>query len=262
MRNPLHSARGRTITGLSLAVLFVPLMLGITACLDTPIGDPEQGWVDPRVTGVWMAAEGDGDGFGDTAIWVLEPYDARTWLVTWMSITNNEPELPGDPEGPDATSVDPEAAGGTDGGDAAAEKDEPDQPPLRLTADQVDAVVAALESDELKGDELIVFKAWLTSIGKSRYLVLEPKHVLDSERGFSPDAWWVFRLVLRDGAMQLSLVSLPEGVKTRGEAESILAARPDDPDLFEPYVNMAPVPQRHYDVIAQALSSATTSPID
>lgn len=242
MRNPLHSARGRTIIGLSLAVLFVPLMLGITACLDTPIGDPEQGWVDPRVTGVWMATEGNDALLGDGIVWVLEPYDARTWLVTWASIEK----------------VETAQAEGEEVEEDQQDEARSDPLPL-LSAEQVNAVVAALEAEELKCDEMFVFKSWLTSIGRSRYLVLEPKHQLSREGGFDPEVWFIFRLVLRDGAMELSTVSLPEGVKTRGEAESIIAARSDDPELFEPYVAMARVPREHYDTIAGAMTKATLS---
>lgn len=253
LKNPRH----RTLLGLTLGVLFVPVMLGITACLETPIGDPERGWVDPRITGVWMAGEISGDGVEEAMVWVFEPYDQRTWLVTWYSF---DQVSTADEAGPDAGSGTPEtglpvvedgvasAADGQSADDAGSS----DEPPPRLTPDQVRQVVAALNAEELTADEeFVAFKSWLTSIGKSRYLVLEPKLVLTSDRGFDPDVWFAFRLVLRDGAMGLSLVDLPAGIKTRGEAETTIAARADDPDLAEPFATLAPVPEELYDDIAR-----------
>lgn len=220
----LQSARGRTIVGLAIGILFVPVMLGITACLETPIGDPEKGWVDPRVTGVWMAARMAGNDFEEGIVWVFEPYDERTWLVTWSLFE-------GSPAEDDAEPTDERLA--------------------PLTPDQVRGVIDALDAEEMTAGDWVAFKAWLTSIGKSRYLVLEPKLLLTSDAGFDPDAWFAFRLVLRDGVMELSLVELPAGVETRGEAESIIAARADDPDLVKPYAIMRRVPQELYDDIAR-----------
>jgi len=249
--------RARTVLGAILGLLFVPLMLGITACLETPIGDPEKGWVDPRVTGMWVTATPDQGGFGDVSVWTLEPYDARTWLVTVAEARSNAPDPASDLD----TDPAPTEAG-NDGGAPTEEtvnEDDAELPPPLLTPEQVNEVVATLEAERLKFNELLVFKGWLTSIGKSRYLVLEPKHVLSSERGFTPDLWFAFRLVLRDGAMELSLVDLPSSATTRGEAEPMIAARADDPDLVEPYAIMVPVPKEHYDDMAGVMTATTTA---
>jgi len=265
-----RSPRGRTVLGAILGLLFVPLMLGITACLElpTPIGDPERGWVDPRVTGVWMAGERDDDGVWGTIIWILEPYDSRTWLVTWTEV-GGTPSDPADESGvSDAGSAEAGTADGAVPDEApgespetteSPEEDDSYHPPPRLTGEQVNAVVAELEAETVKCQTAVVFKGWLTSIGKSRYLVLEPRQALSSEYGLAPHEWWIFRLVLRDGAMELSIVGLPDGVKTRGEAETVIAARANDPELVVPYLVMARVPQEHYDTIAEAMSNATLS---
>ena len=85
------SARWRRIVGIAIAVLVLPFLLGDKGCynLQTPIGDPDHAWADPRITGVWIT------GGGRTApreyasvMWIFDPFDAKTWLVTVVDFTD------------------------------------------------------------------------------------------------------------------------------------------------------------------------------
>ena len=65
--------------GIAFAVLLVPVIIGLTACLPVPIGNPERSRLDSDMTGVWL-------GF-DNGVTYFEPYDKRTWLVTTVGIS-------------------------------------------------------------------------------------------------------------------------------------------------------------------------------
>ena len=75
--------RNRSRAGVIVSILIVPLLLGVMACfvLPVPIGDPEKSRVDPAMSGIWFAAD-ESEGW----LVALEPYDKRTWLVTWMML--------------------------------------------------------------------------------------------------------------------------------------------------------------------------------
>ena len=68
----------RTWLGIAIAILLVPVVMGLAACLPVPIGDPERSRLDPDLTGIWV-------GFG-RGVTFFEPYDKRTWLVTSVEI--------------------------------------------------------------------------------------------------------------------------------------------------------------------------------
>ncbi|HSG58898.1 MAG TPA: hypothetical protein VLA06_05155 [Woeseiaceae bacterium] len=72
------NARQRSLSGLLLAIVLIPVLAGLLACLPVPIGDPERSRIDPDMTGVWLGFEG--------AVTYFEPYDKRTWLVTSVGI--------------------------------------------------------------------------------------------------------------------------------------------------------------------------------
>jgi len=264
------SSRLRTLAGLALAILFVPVMLGISACLETPIGDPEKGWVDPRITGVWLAGDPTPADF-DAQLWLFEPYDSRTWLVTWVDYGEPDEE---DPEEPAAD----EAGTGTDGGSTApastgpetvttavagaADEVTPETPVAPLTPSDVLRILGSLADERVAQTEQVLFKGWLTSIAGRRFLVLEPKLWLDSEQAFRPEGWFVYRVVLKDDRMELALVGgdLDDltSVKNRGVAEQIIARHVADPELYldEEPTSIYRIPQSSYDEVAGLLERA------
>ena len=68
----------RSLSGLLLAIVLVPILAGLLACLPVPVGDPERSRIDPELTGVWFGFEG--------SVTYFEPWDKQTWLVTTVGI--------------------------------------------------------------------------------------------------------------------------------------------------------------------------------
>lgn len=261
MRNPLHSARGRTIIGLALAALFVPILLGITACfeLKTPIGDPAHGWADPRISGAWLSGDPLPEEH-EAMLWLFEPWDDKTWLVTLLqfehagvdeSSTADEPGGPAtEPDTAAAETADamaPLAAVTTESTEEAAEDVEYDAERPALPPEEVVRLLQSLaEEDFTEFTSGGVFKGWLTSIGPYRYLVLEPRLGAAGQSGLEPTRWWVFRVVLKGSVMQLDVLDLGrdglDEVTSRGEAEAIIARHGPDPEYFDSFLFLQRVP--------------------
>ena len=72
--------RQRSFTGTALALLLVPVVLGLMACLPVPLGDPERSRVDAAMNGVYANRD------GDPGCMIFEPFDKRTWLVTYLYV--------------------------------------------------------------------------------------------------------------------------------------------------------------------------------
>jgi hypothetical protein len=275
MRNPLSSARGRTIVGLTLAVLFVPVLLGITACyeLETPIGDPDHGWADPRISGAWLS----GDPLPEehsAMLWLFEAWDGKTWLVTLLDF--------------DEVAVDESSPAGepgmtaTESGAAGAATADATAPPATVTEELVEEVAEDVEYDverlalppeevarllhTLTDEDLTefasggVFKGWLTSIGPYRYLVLEPRLGVSGDSGLEPTRWWVFRIVLKGSMIQLDVFDSERDdlaeVTSRGEAEAIIARHSPDPEFFQPFLFLQRVPPAALDDVGTIVENA------
>lgn len=67
-----------TLFGIAFAIILVPFLIGLVACLPVPIGDPERSRIDPDMTGIWVGFE--------KGVTFFEPYDKRTWLVTSVAL--------------------------------------------------------------------------------------------------------------------------------------------------------------------------------
>jgi hypothetical protein len=68
-----------TLISLVMVAPLVGVILGMTACVKHPIGDPETSKVDSQYTGVW-SKQGD-----DQKILVfIQPYDSRTYFITTL----------------------------------------------------------------------------------------------------------------------------------------------------------------------------------
>jgi hypothetical protein len=60
-------------------------ILGLTACVKHPVGDPEKSKVDPAYSGVWVTKDAN----GASSLLFLRPYDARTYFVNIFSYRSN-----------------------------------------------------------------------------------------------------------------------------------------------------------------------------
>ena len=60
----VHILKRRSLLLSILTVLpIVAVILGLTACVKHPVGDPEESKVDPKYVGVWSATEDGGESF-------------------------------------------------------------------------------------------------------------------------------------------------------------------------------------------------------
>jgi len=66
----------RRLGGLALALIMVPVFIGLLACMPVPVGDPERSKIDPARTGAWFGVVDD-----TPLLLFYEPYDKRTWLM-------------------------------------------------------------------------------------------------------------------------------------------------------------------------------------
>lgn len=239
MMTLLRGPRGRTLLGLTLGVLFVPALIGITACLDIPIGDPEKGWVDPRISGVWLGGDPEPADY-EATLWLFEPYDSRTWLVTFLEFGG-----PGEDE-------DEGAAEPADSADTGADAAMPPHP------DELLRLLGTLAEPAAEPSGISLFKGWLTSIGDRRFLVLEPKLVLDSEGSFTPSTWFVLHIVVQGDRMKLAIAEA-EGLydaTSRGEAEQAIARGLADPDAYGEPLLLYRIPRPAYEAVAEAVGRA------
>ena len=72
----------RRLAGLGLAMLMIPVFIGLLACMPVPIGDPEKSRIDAAMTGAWLGII-DGE---DVMLTIFTPYDKRTWLVRYFEL--------------------------------------------------------------------------------------------------------------------------------------------------------------------------------
>ena len=251
-------SRRRSFAGVIVALLLLPFLLGSESCfwpeLKTPIGDSERGWADPRISGVWLGElvnEEPSDFSG--WIWVLEPYDSKNWLVTWVAFKDKGESGPAaaPSDAPPAEQVSPAAQqlpANVSG------------PRPALNAVDVLRIIKTLGDERAGPAHIAVFKGWMTTLGGRRFLVLEPKAVPSTERGFRPESWWVFRADLQDGRLLLSVLAVDtEGLyeaTTRAKAEAIIARHAADPKFATLMFTLHPVPRTAYDQAGKALGRA------
>ena len=150
--------KARRLAGLGLMVIMIPLFVGLMACIPVPIGDPEKSRIDPDLNGTWIFSDVE-----SVYLYVLEPYDKRTWLVRGLAEFRR------------------------------AEGDDQNEDPA-LGYDEMIAIAVAAGSDSVIDMEQGLYKGWRKKLGKHWFMTWEPKAV-ETERGeFTPDAWWGFRL--------------------------------------------------------------------
>jgi hypothetical protein len=69
------------LLSLLTVVPLVVVILGLTACVKHPVGDPEASKVDLQFSGVWWTEESEEGG----SFLFIRPYDSRTYLVNVLS---------------------------------------------------------------------------------------------------------------------------------------------------------------------------------
>lgn len=77
----MHSF-ARRLAGLGLALVMIPVFIGLLACMPVPIGDPEKSRIDDAITGAWLAVTED----EQPMLFVFMPYDKRTWHVRYFDL--------------------------------------------------------------------------------------------------------------------------------------------------------------------------------
>ncbi len=237
--------RNRSRAGLIVSILILPLLLGVMACfvLPVPIGNPEKSRIDPAMSGIWLAA-GESEGW----LVALEPYDKRTWLVTWMMLEAVAEEDDEAEAGEAETTNDDDALTN----DAAMADDD---------SETAESYLEHLRDGAYVIDQVTFHKGWLTRIKGVRFMVWQPMVDLDSERGMDPEWWWVQRVEsVNSEHMDTDFIKSEfedlGKVKTRSQAEKLIRRHIKNPELFLKEGEMPDyqrVPKEDYDLIAEML---------
>ena len=180
-------------------VVQIAILAVVGGCLDiempkmpVPLGDPEKSRVDPWFNGLWL---------GDGGVWVFEPYDRRTWLVTWYGIVEDDCAKADSSEASVSESEDEPIIEETGAVHAADEESE--------DADY-GSLIAELRgrlSDCLSGELVGSMKVWLAKLGKATFMTFELKGAFDTETGFVPQYWLAARVIkLEHGELALNYI--------------------------------------------------------
>ncbi len=219
-------SRTRSLYGVIIAVLALPVFMGLTACLPTfpvPVGDPEKSTIDPTISGIWLADDED-------AFYVFEPYDKRTWLISALAVEEDLESCQDDEE----MEEDPEV-------------EESDEEDAELSYyDGVMANIAALGTECFEVERAPgVLKAWRTRLGGEWFMTWEDKGVFSAESGFEENEWLVFHIdtsvpgQLRLGWINMEhdgwekLEEIDEEDVTRRAVEKVIRKHADEEDFYE-----------------------------
>ena len=223
-RDPTPAGRhSRSRAGLLVSILILPVLLGIMACfvLPVPIGNPEKSRIVPQLTGAWISELDRGNSW----LLIFEPYDKRTWLVTWLLLE----------EVPEDTKADVLA---DDNGPSLAEIETiPKGAALPDLPERQESALDQLINGRLVIESISINKGWVTKIKSDRFMTWEPKMVLSTDNAMTPEFWWVTRIRrLSDKRLELDYLDPDYGnfktVETRSQAEKIIRRHINDPDMF------------------------------
>jgi hypothetical protein len=189
----------RSRAGLLLALALLPLLIGVWACFPVPVGDPEKSRIGPSMSGLWL---------GEEALMVLDPYDKRTWLISYFNFSTT----------PDSDSK----ASDESAGDSSAEGF---------------SNIELLRKNRLEIESVGIYKGWLTKIKSERFITWESKTLTNTLPDMVPEAWWVFRVRQgSDGIMRFDLIDPDheefDDFKTRSQAEKFIRRHMNDPEFF------------------------------
>ena len=207
-------------------IIMAPFLVCVLACLKAPIGDPETSKLNPKLTGVWLAKDGD-----DFVMLVLQPFDKRTYLVGWFMSESDEDADKG--ENPEKETPQKESAN--------EEEAKPKDGDKKL--------------DQINFKEALIFKGWLTTIGGQQFMCWEPKFTLDKERGMKPGPWFAWKVKLKKNNLSLALVGGKKAGETTRDIEKFIKANYlDDNELKDGnWVHMEKINKSKYDEVAEAL---------
>jgi len=235
---PLH----RSVSGLLIAVVSVPLFMSLLACLPVPIGDPEKSRIDPELSGVWIDPN-------EPMMVLIEPYDKRTWLVTIAEYD-----------------LDAEICPAEQADDEDAEMD----------YDTLINRIAPSEGECLVFDERLgSYKAWRTQLGRHQFMTWEPKGGFSGEAGFATEFWFGFRIDKKnadefslwmidadyDGFEEPGVAEKLEGIEdldppydprvlksARRAVEKVIRRNVEDEDLYDDPMEFYRIRPEHYDL--------------
>jgi len=208
-------------------IIMAPFLICVLACLDAPIGDPETSKLNPKLTGVWLGEFED-----ETALFVFQPFDKRTYLVGWFMSESDEDADKG--ENP--------------------EKEEPQK-------DAANEEETKLKDGEKKPEQInfkggMLFKGWLTTIGGQQFMCWEPKFALDEESGMKPEMWFAWKVILKNNKLSLCLVEDEKdaGETTKQIKKHIEENYLDDKKLKDKdWLHCRKINKSKYDEVAKAL---------
>lgn len=200
------TSRSRSLSGIALMLLIIPIFAGLMACMPVPIGDPERSRIDPDLTGIWVILS-DEENEGDLGFYVVEPYDKRTWLVMGIAIESDDDV--------DFDDYDFSTYAGYE----------------KLVADHRES------PKNFYSDDVILYKAWLTKLGGVQFWTWEPKGMVDALTE-DPEAWFVHRIQKEDdNTLSLDMVDgdadfFDDIEKTRRAYERVLKKHVNDPEIY------------------------------
>ncbi len=227
--NTPQNKSNRSRAGLLLTLALLPALFGVLACLPVPVGDPEKSRIDPAISGIWIAHE---TGLGSADIYVFDPYDKRTWLLTGisMSVVQNS-ELAEAPE--------------TDANKAESKATPPD-------------LLHPENEDSISIQNAVFYKSWLTRIKGVTFITWEARSVSEILPGTNPEVWFVFRVRHGDdGLLYLDEFDYEidglQDVKTRKEAEKIIRRHVKEPAFYKTAATLYRVPESDYKTVSRLL---------
>jgi hypothetical protein len=196
--------KSRSLSGATLALVLIPIFAGLLACMPVPIGNPERSKVDPELSGLWTF-HGDDE---EIYVIMLEPYDKRTWLGIMVEPTIDYEKMP-------------------------AEYD----------TDTYEGLVAAMSDGTagnslVTGDEVLLYKIWLTKLGGERFMVWQPKgHFEDSEFGTDYALNWHLRKT-NDSRFELNFIAgdhpaIKDVMEDKKLLERAIRKHASDPELYD-----------------------------
>lgn len=156
----------RSVSGAILMLAIIPIFAGLLACMPVPIGDPEKARIDPDINGVWVLEMDD----ELNGLYHFQPFDRRAWILTGVPLE----------EGPDY-----------EGENFDLEEDFDLE-----TADDVFQLLdtVGVGDDGVTATSTIIYKAWLTKLGKHTFMNWEMTTAFNEDGDFPEAFWFVFRV--------------------------------------------------------------------
>jgi len=150
----------RSVSGALLMMVIIPIFAGLLACMPVPVGNPERSRIDADLNGAWILGDD-----GDSAMYLFQPYDKRTWLIVGAQFQ----------EGKESGIEDLE---------------------IGTAADALAALRKFPVGEKgITSRTTVAYKAWLTKLGGEQFLTWEPVGGINDDGSFTPEAWYVYKVV-------------------------------------------------------------------